>query len=98
MLNDIGPEIDDTGVERIKTYVGKGIRFNSWDQAAEVVAANNAHAFDGYTHDDWLRMAQRNCREYNGEIVFDYVMRAGPVTRSNALALMRAVGLDVPEQ
>jgi hypothetical protein len=30
-----------------------------------------------------------------GEIHFDYRMRPGPVTRSNALALMRSVGLDV---
>jgi hypothetical protein len=30
-----------------------------------------------------------------GELVFDYRMRAGVVERSNALALMRAVGLDV---
>ena len=32
-----------------------------------------------------------------GEIQFDYRMKPGPVTRSNALALMRAVGLDVDE-
>jgi hypothetical protein len=32
------------------------------------------------------------------EMKFDFVMKAGPVTRSNALALMRAVGLDVAEQ
>jgi DNA mismatch repair ATPase MutS len=31
----------------------------------------------------------------DGEIVFDYVLRPGIVTRSNALALMRAVGLEV---
>jgi DNA mismatch repair ATPase MutS len=30
-------------------------------------------------------------------IHFDYLMRPGVITRSNALALMRAVGLDVPE-
>ena len=30
-------------------------------------------------------------------IAFDYVMKPGPVIRSNALALMRAVGLDVQE-
>ena len=30
-----------------------------------------------------------------GAITFDYRMQAGPVTRSNALALMRAVGLEV---
>ena len=29
------------------------------------------------------------------EIRFDYRMKPGPVTRSNAIALMRAVGLDV---
>jgi hypothetical protein len=31
-----------------------------------------------------------------GEIHFDYRMKSGPVARSNAIALMRAVGLDVP--
>jgi hypothetical protein len=30
-----------------------------------------------------------------GEIEFDYRVKQGPVTRSNAIALMRAVGLDV---
>jgi hypothetical protein len=30
------------------------------------------------------------------EIRFDYLMKPGPVTRSNAIALMRAVGLEVP--
>jgi hypothetical protein len=30
------------------------------------------------------------------DIRFDYRMQPGPVTRSNAIALMRAVGLDVP--
>lgn len=32
-----------------------------------------------------------------GSMAFDYVMKPGPVTRSNAIALMRAVGLDVQE-
>jgi DNA mismatch repair ATPase MutS len=31
----------------------------------------------------------------DGRMVFDYRMRSGVVERSNALALMRAVGLDV---
>jgi DNA mismatch repair ATPase MutS len=31
----------------------------------------------------------------DGEVRFDYRMKPGPVARSNALALMRAVGLDV---
>ena len=32
-----------------------------------------------------------------GEIHFDYRLKPGPVTRSNAIALMRAVGLDVED-
>ncbi len=34
-------------------------------------------------------------RLVEGELVFDYRMRPGPVTHSNALALMKAVGLPV---
>lgn len=33
----------------------------------------------------------------HGAMSFDYTMRPGPVTHSNALALMRAVGLRVPD-
>jgi hypothetical protein len=33
-----------------------------------------------------------------GEILFDYRMKPGPVTHSNAVALMRAVGLHVEER
>ncbi len=72
ILNDIGPEITDAGVDRIKSYVGQGQRFKSWDEAAETIAANNARAFDNHTHADWLRLARQHCREDNGAIVFDY--------------------------
>lgn len=71
ILNDIGPELSTNGIERIKSYVGKDIRFASWDEAARTIAANT-QAFENYTHADWVRMAQRNCREEDGEIVFDY--------------------------
>ncbi len=33
----------------------------------------------------------------DGELIFDYRMKPGPVTHSNALALMKAVGLPVPD-
>lgn len=71
ILNDIGPELSDVGIDRIKSYVGKDVRFNSWDEAARTIAANT-QAFENYAHDDWVRMAKRNCREENGKIRFDY--------------------------
>ena len=74
ILNDVGPDIDAGGVERILTYVGKDVRFGSWDAAAEAIAANYGSAFERYAHEDWVKMAKRNCREDDGEIRFDYDM------------------------
>jgi pimeloyl-ACP methyl ester carboxylesterase len=72
ILNDVGPELSNAGLEHIQSYVGKGERFHSWDEVAAAIKANFGAAFDRYTHADWVRMAKRNCREDNGEIVFDY--------------------------
>ena len=74
ILNDVGPDVDPGGIDRILTYVGKDLRFQSWDAAAEAIAANQAASFERYTHDDWVKMAKRNCREEGGEIRFDYDM------------------------
>lgn len=74
ILNDVGPDVDPEGVGRILTYVGKDVRFASWDEAARAIAANYGSSFDRYTHEDWVKMAKRNCREDNGEIRFDYDM------------------------
>ena len=74
ILNDIGPDVDVAGVDRILTYVGKDVRYTDWDSAARSIAANYGASFDRYGDDDWLKMAQRNCREDGGEIRFDYDM------------------------
>jgi len=74
ILNDVGPELSDEGLDRIRSYVGTDVRFRSWDEAARTIAANNANKFAAYTHEDWVSMAARNMREENGEIVFDYDM------------------------
>lgn len=74
VLNDVGPDVDPSGIERILTYVGKDVRYSSWDEAGEAVSKNYGASFDRYTHEDWVKMVQRNCREENGEIRFDYDM------------------------
>jgi pimeloyl-ACP methyl ester carboxylesterase len=72
ILNDIGPELELAGVDRIRTYVGKDVRFASWEAAAAAIAANNLHIPESYGDADWLKAARRNCREEKGEIRFDY--------------------------
>jgi pimeloyl-ACP methyl ester carboxylesterase len=74
ILNDIGPELSTAGLERIRTYVGKDVRFSSWDEAAKAIARNNSHIPASYSHEDWVGMAQRVCRVEGGEIRFDYDM------------------------
>jgi pimeloyl-ACP methyl ester carboxylesterase len=74
ILNDVGPDVDPAGIDRILSYVGKDVRFGSWDEAAEAIAGNYGAAFERYTHDDWVKMAKRNCREEAGQIRFDYDM------------------------
>lgn len=74
ILNDIGPELSTGGLDRIRSYVGKDVRFKSWDDAAETIADNVGRVPASYSHDDWVRMARRVCREERGEIRFDYDM------------------------
>ena len=99
ILNDVGPDVDPSGVGRILTYVGKDVRFAGWDEAATTIAASYGAAFDRYSHEDWVKMAKRNCREDNGEIRFDYDMAiaepfktAGPAPAVDLWPLFKMLG------
>jgi pimeloyl-ACP methyl ester carboxylesterase len=99
ILNDVGPDVAPGGVDRILTYVGNDLRFKSWDEAAEKIASNYGASFERYIHDDWVKMAKRNCREDNGEIRFDYDMAiaepfkaAGPTPPVDLWPLFEALG------
>lgn len=99
ILNDVGPELSDVGLERIRSYVGKAASFRSWDEAADSIAASQGPAFPRYGHADWVAMARRNCRERNGEIVFDYDMAIalpfetqGPKPKVDLWPMFKALG------
>jgi pimeloyl-ACP methyl ester carboxylesterase len=74
ILNDVGPDLSEAGLERIRTYVGKPQRFEGWEAAASAIAENNGHLPASYGPADWLKMAQRTCREDAGAVVYDYDM------------------------
>lgn len=99
ILNDVGPEVNAPGIERILGYVGNDRRFRDWDEAADAIASVQSSAFERYGHDDFVRMAKRNCREENGEIRFDYDMAIaepfrtkGPVPKVDMWPLFKALG------
>ena len=72
ILNDVGPELADVGLEHIRKYVGRGERFANWEEAAQAIRGNQHSAFPNYRDDDWLAAAHRHCRESEGGVVFDY--------------------------
>ena len=76
MLNDVGPEIEPGGLERIRGYVGQGRSFPTWMHAARALEESQSDIFPDWEIADWLAMAKR-CMVVgsNGRIHFDYDMR-----------------------
>ena len=74
ILNDIGPDLDQSGLDRIGSYVGRPKRFKDWDEAANYVVEVNHGLPASNGPDEWLRAAKRICREDGDAIVLDYDM------------------------
>ncbi len=66
VLNDIGPELDPAGLERIKNYVGKRREIRNWDDAVAQTREINEVAFPRYTDEEWLRFTRGLYFEKNG--------------------------------
>jgi pimeloyl-ACP methyl ester carboxylesterase len=75
VMNDIGPEVDPSGVARISGYVGQGRSYPTWVHAARGLAEAHSAAFPDYDLDQWLELAKRTMVvTQNGRISFDYDM------------------------
>jgi pimeloyl-ACP methyl ester carboxylesterase len=76
VINDIGPEVDPAGLNRIRDYVGQGRSFPTWMHAARSLEELMGSAFPDRRIDGWLAMAKQ-CMTIgsNGRIVFDYDMK-----------------------
>jgi pimeloyl-ACP methyl ester carboxylesterase len=76
ILNDIGPEIGQSGAERIRGYIGQGRSFETWMHAARAMAEAQGDIYPAYGLEEWLRFAKRACKlGSNGRITFDYDMK-----------------------
>lgn len=75
VLNDIGPEVETKGVERISQYVGHGRSYPTWLHAARSLKEVHGAAFPDYDLDQWLEMAKRTLVvNKNGRVSYDYDM------------------------
>lgn len=99
VLNDVGPEIDPAGLNRIRSYVGNKSAVTSWAEAAAASRATNAIAFPQETSDAfWLGFARNVFRETTPgrlELAYDPaiadVIKAGPATPADAWPLFAAL-------
>ena len=75
VMNDIGPEVEASGLERISGYVGQGRSYPTWLHAARSLKDVHGSAFPDYDLDKWLQMAKRTLVvNKNGRISYDYDM------------------------
>jgi len=74
LLNDVGPELDRAGLDRINTYVGQPQLFADWDEAADRLSAKHGDVHPAYGRDEWIRYAKRVARETPRGVELDYDM------------------------
>jgi pimeloyl-ACP methyl ester carboxylesterase len=70
-LNDVGPELDNAGLFRIRSYLGVESVFGSWDMAVANLKSNNI-GFDSLAADEWQAFARRVFTPVNGVPRIDY--------------------------
>ena len=76
LLNDIGPDLDMSGLDRIRSYVGKAQSWPTWLHAALFLQEAQGDIYPEWQQDQWLVYAKRVGRlNASGRIVFDYDMR-----------------------
>lgn len=76
MINDVGPDIDPRGLERIRGYVGRQQSWPTWLHAARYFQESQGAIFPGWGLEEWLAFAKRLCKLNSaGRVVFDYDMR-----------------------
>jgi len=62
VLNDVGPEIDPRGLERIRGYAGKSPPVRSWDEAVAQVRSIYGAVWPGLSDERWERIARLSYR------------------------------------
>lgn len=76
LMNDVGPELELTGINRIQDYLGQARNFPTWMHAARALEEVHHSAFPDWEIEDWLVMAKRTMvLASNDRVVFDYDMK-----------------------
>ena len=76
LLNDIGPVVETSGLDHIRSYVGRSHSWPTWLHAARFLREAQGDRYPDWDVGRWLVYAKRLCKlTPGGRIVFDYDMR-----------------------
>src|SRR5262245_40178118 len=98
VLNDIGPELQPEGAERIRSYAGKLPPVTGWADAVAQMRVVNEVAFPDFGDADWERAARRAYRETDDgtvELDHDLAVAQGRLSDRDAWEVFAATR-DVP--
>jgi len=82
ILNDIGPEVDPAGAQRISSYVGRHAPVRDWAGAAAQMRAMYQVAMPDAEESDWMAFARRSYTEVDGAPQLDVDPGIGEAVRA----------------
>ncbi len=76
LLNDIGPDVDQRGLDRIGENLGQGRSFETWAHAARDKAEESRGIHPDYSLKEWIAFSKKLYRmNSSGRIKLDYDMK-----------------------
>src|SRR5579863_4678964 len=87
VLNDVGPQVEPAGLERIRGYAGRAAPVASWAEAIAQVRSIYGEAWPGLSEARWEKIARASYRaDARGVLQADADARIAEPLRANAAA------------
>jgi pimeloyl-ACP methyl ester carboxylesterase len=98
VLNDMGPEVDPKGLERIKGYAGRLPAPKNWDEAVAQTRSMFGTAWPNLSTERWLALTRRGYREdekgglnVDADPMIGEMLRAAPAASANLWPFWKAL-------
>lgn len=98
VLNDVGPEVDPAGLERIKSYAGRLPAPKNWDEAVAQTRTLFANAWPNLSSERWSVITRRGYREsgkggldVDADPMIGEMLRTAPAAAANLWPFWKAL-------
>jgi pimeloyl-ACP methyl ester carboxylesterase len=98
VLNDMGPEVDPKGLDRIKGYAGRLPRVENWDDAIAQTRTMFGEAWPNLSTERWSALTRRGYREdqagglnVDADPMIGEMLRAAPAASANLWPFWKAL-------